>query len=132
MRSFIIIILLFAFSQIQAEPSELKIWFDHPAKEWNEALPVGNGRLGAMVFGGVRKERLQLNEETVWTGAPIDVIILRLWERFRWCVNCCFWANTPRRRKWPRRKFWAPGWKEGPIPISHSGICFWMWKLRVR
>ena len=40
------------------------------ARNWNEALPVGNGRLGAMVFGGIEKERLQLNEESVWTGEP--------------------------------------------------------------
>jgi alpha-L-fucosidase 2 len=43
------------------------LWFDQPAESWNEALPVGNGRLGAMVFGGVESERIQLNEETIWT-----------------------------------------------------------------
>jgi alpha-L-fucosidase 2 len=48
----------------------MKIWFNKPAGSWNEALPVGNGRLGAMVFGGVENERLQLNEESVWTGEP--------------------------------------------------------------
>ncbi|HEC43689.1 MAG TPA: glycoside hydrolase family 95 protein [Bacteroides sp.] len=42
------------------------LWFDEPATDWNQALPVGNGRLGAMVFGGVDEERLQLNEESVW------------------------------------------------------------------
>ena len=48
------------------------IWFTQPAGIWDEALPVGNGRLGAMVFGGVKQERLQLNEETVWSGGPQD------------------------------------------------------------
>jgi alpha-L-fucosidase 2 len=48
----------------------LKLWYDRPATTWNEALPVGNGRLGAMVFGGVQKERIQFNEETLWTGGP--------------------------------------------------------------
>jgi len=53
------------------EPSnDLKIWYDHPASEWNEALPVGNGRLGAMVFGDPASEHLQLNEETLWAGGP--------------------------------------------------------------
>lgn len=47
-----------------------KLWYDRPAAKWEEALPVGNGRLGAMVFGGVEKERLQLNEGTVWAGGP--------------------------------------------------------------
>jgi alpha-L-fucosidase 2 len=50
--------------------SDLKLWYDKPAAQWVEALPVGNGRLGAMVFGGVPEERLQFNESTVWTGAP--------------------------------------------------------------
>jgi alpha-L-fucosidase 2 len=52
----------------QTKPSGMKIWFNKPADNWNEALPVGNGRLGAMVFGGVEMERLELNEESVWTG----------------------------------------------------------------
>lgn len=51
------------------DPS-MKLWFNKPASTWNEALPVGNGSLGAMVFGGATRERLQLNEESVWTGAP--------------------------------------------------------------
>lgn len=48
------------------------LWYARPAEEWIEALPVGNGRLGAMVFGRAPRERLQLNEETVWTGGPYD------------------------------------------------------------
>lgn len=52
--------------------SSYKLWYAQPANEWNEALPVGNGRLGAMVFGGTAKETLQLNEETLWTGGPYD------------------------------------------------------------
>jgi alpha-L-fucosidase 2 len=48
----------------------LKLWYLHPAKQWVEALPVGNGRLGAMVFGDPSKELIQLNENTVWAGSP--------------------------------------------------------------
>ncbi len=55
-----------------AEP--LSLWYRQPAKEWVEALPVGNGRLGAMVFGGVNQERLQLNEDTLWAGGPYDPV----------------------------------------------------------
>ncbi len=51
---------------------DLKIWLTRPADTWENALPVGNGRLGAMVFGGIQAERLQLNEETVWTGEVKD------------------------------------------------------------
>ena len=47
-----------------------RLWYRRSAQDWNEALPIGNGRLGAMVFGGVREERLQLNEDTLWTGIP--------------------------------------------------------------
>lgn len=50
------------------------LWYDRPAAEWTEALPVGNGRIGAMVFGGVGSERLQLNEDTLWSGAPYDPV----------------------------------------------------------
>ncbi|MDP4189828.1 MAG: glycoside hydrolase family 95 protein, partial [Bacteroidota bacterium] len=49
---------------------ELKLWYNRPAANWNEALPIGNGRLGAMVFGQPGKEQLQLNEESVWSGGP--------------------------------------------------------------
>ena len=48
----------------------LILWFKKPAERWTDALPIGNGRLGAMVFGGVKEERLQLNEDTLWSGAP--------------------------------------------------------------
>jgi alpha-L-fucosidase 2 len=49
----------------------LTLWYEQPAEKWVEALPVGNGRLGAMVFGRVDEERVQLNEETVWAGPPV-------------------------------------------------------------
>src|ERR1041384_1257976 len=50
----------------------LTLWYRQPASLWVEALPVGNGRLGAMVFGGIAHERIQFNESTVWTGEPHD------------------------------------------------------------
>ena len=53
----------------------LTLWYRTPATTWNEALPVGNGRLGAMVFGGVEQEHLQLNEETLWSGGPYDPVV---------------------------------------------------------
>ena len=52
---------------------ESTLWYRQPAEKWVEALPLGNGRLGAMVFGGPDKERLQLNEESLWAGEPVDV-----------------------------------------------------------
>jgi len=66
--------LLMVFIGFYSRGEDLKLWYKRPAANWNEALPVGNGRLGAMVFGGVENERLQLNEETIWTkgGMPQD------------------------------------------------------------
>jgi alpha-L-fucosidase 2 len=55
-----------------APVNNLALWYKQPARLWTEALPVGNGRLGAMVFGGVESERLQLNEDTLWSGFPKD------------------------------------------------------------
>ncbi|MFO7905439.1 MAG: glycoside hydrolase family 95 protein [Planctomycetota bacterium] len=48
----------------------LVLWYRQPAEKWSEALPIGNGRLGAMVFGGLEQERIQFNDDTVWTGEP--------------------------------------------------------------
>ena len=56
-------------------PGSTALWYRRPAASWNEALPVGNGRLGAMLFGGVEREHLQLNEETLWTGGPYDPVV---------------------------------------------------------
>lgn len=68
--------LLSACSSTDSAPSAtaahnpLRLWYTQPADNWNQALPLGNGRLGAMVFGGVGQEELQLNEDTLWAGGP--------------------------------------------------------------
>ncbi len=49
------------------------LWYTQAARQWEEALPVGNGRLGAMVFGGIEQDHLQLNEDTMWSGSPVDI-----------------------------------------------------------
>jgi len=56
------------------DPSTV-LWFSSPATKWDEALPVGNGRLGAMVFGTVAEERIQLNEDTYWSGGPYSTVV---------------------------------------------------------
>ncbi len=74
------------FSQTDSIESALQIWFDEPAQtdvpdqpmkgrndpQWIRALPIGNGQIGAMIFGGVYRERLQLNEKSLWSGGPYD------------------------------------------------------------
>ena len=72
-------ILGFVGAQAQAVPAPDDslgpvLFYRQPAKEWVEALPIGNGRLGGMVFGGVPAERIQLNEDTFWSGGPYDPI----------------------------------------------------------
>lgn len=57
--------------QYGEEPAR-ELWYKEPARVWEEALPLGNGRLGAMVFGGTDGERIQVNEESMWYGAPAD------------------------------------------------------------
>jgi alpha-L-fucosidase 2 len=67
------LVLTFALTSVFAADqgaADLKLWYDKPAAKWVEALPVGNGRLGAMIFGGTADERIQFNEDTIWTGAP--------------------------------------------------------------
>ena len=61
---------LLAWSLCPAEAQEYKLWYDQPAHVWTEALPLGNGRLGAMVYGNPGAEQMQLNEETIWAGRP--------------------------------------------------------------
>ncbi|PSL47247.1 alpha-L-fucosidase 2 [Chitinophaga niastensis] len=67
-------LLIFSWSSYAATPADslLKLWYKQPAKQWVEALPVGNGRIGAMIFGGVQQEELQLNEGYLWSGVPRD------------------------------------------------------------
>ena len=55
---------------LSAFADDLKLWYSRPAGNWTEALPIGNSRLGAMVYGGTEREELQLNEETFWAGSP--------------------------------------------------------------
>lgn len=50
----------------------IKLWYKSPARRWEEALPLGNGRMGAMVFGQIQREILQLNEDSIWYGGPVD------------------------------------------------------------
>jgi alpha-L-fucosidase 2 len=52
----------------------LSLWYRQPATKWTEALPIGSGRIGAMVFGGINRERLQLNEDALWAGGPYDPV----------------------------------------------------------
>ncbi len=64
--------LLCVTATAQPVQNNMKLWYDRPAQLWVEALPLGNGRLGAMMFGNPNNEEIQLNEETVWGGSPYN------------------------------------------------------------
>lgn len=72
MRFIFALLLCCSILSIHAQNKSSKLWYEKPAKVWTEALPLGNGRLGAMVFGRFDRERIQLNEESLWGGAPIN------------------------------------------------------------
>src|SRR2546425_6973662 len=73
MKKIIIVLFLTCASLSPASTDRANLlWYRQPATKWTEALPIGNGRLGAMVFGGVPDERIQINEDTVWAGEKRD------------------------------------------------------------
>ena len=71
MQKILLAAIIIAFSHASSFAQSNRLWFKHPAKTWTEALPLGNGRLGAMVFGGIKEELIQLNESTLWSGGPV-------------------------------------------------------------
>ena len=70
-RVFPLLICFVFFGSARAQ-SDLKLWYNRPAVAWEEALPLGNAKTGAMVFGGIVTERFQLNDNTLWSGYPGD------------------------------------------------------------
>ena len=71
-RTFTALVLALLVGSTAAADEETVLWYAEPAERWEEALPLGNGRIGAMVFGSTPRERLQLNEESLWAGEPCD------------------------------------------------------------
>ena len=65
-----------AFARPPAEPPSTtgrwRLWYGQAARRWVEALPIGNGRMGAMLYGGTGRERIQLTEDSFWAGGPYD------------------------------------------------------------
>lgn len=68
--SVLLLICMLSSYNVNAQSGKLKMWYDKPAKVWNEALPIGNGRIAAMIFGDPVNEKIQLNEGTFWSGGP--------------------------------------------------------------
>lgn len=72
MKKLVALCLCLSLNGMVSAQTENQLWYDKPARVWLEALPVGNSRMGAMVYGGTDKEEIQLNEETFWSGGPYD------------------------------------------------------------
>ncbi|MFY7909719.1 MAG: glycoside hydrolase N-terminal domain-containing protein, partial [Emticicia sp.] len=71
MKKILLLLFIAGFNQLSVAQTPLKLWYKQPAgNTWENALPIGNGRLGAMIYGNVEKEIIQLNEHTVWSGSP--------------------------------------------------------------
>ena len=88
------------------EPGNLTLWYRQPAAEWVEALPVGNGRLGAMDFGGVRTERIQLNEDTVWSGGVMPDLPANISRDLPAIRQLLFDGNFAKGRRAPAARSW--------------------------
>lgn len=85
--------------------NNLKLWYRQPAKIWQEALPLGNGRMGAMVYGGVNHEEIQLNESSVWGGGPYDNCRKIAPDTLNKIRNLIFSGQTPLAHKMINRNF---------------------------
>ena len=85
-----------ALASAQSSSAPPLLWYRQPARIWNDALPVGNGRLGAMVYGGAADEHLQLNEETLWTGGPYDPVVKGAYKALPEIRRLLFAGDIPR------------------------------------
>ncbi|RZJ71311.1 MAG: glycoside hydrolase family 95 protein, partial [Flavobacterium sp.] len=67
---YLILLLLITLSNNTFSQTDHHLWYNKPAEKWTDALPIGNGRIGAMIFAGVAQDHIQFNEETLWSGKP--------------------------------------------------------------
>ena len=72
MKSIVTILLSLLALNVNAQELPLKLWFDKPADFFEESLPIGNGKMGALVYGGTEVNTIFLNDITLWTGQPVD------------------------------------------------------------
>ncbi|WP_050809646.1 glycoside hydrolase family 95 protein [Ochrovirga pacifica] len=90
--------------QTLSDPS-LTLWYNQPSNTWNDALPVGNGRLGAMVYGGKTKEVIQFNEETLWSGQPHDYVNRRAFKSLAKIKNSLWDGKRKEAEEIANKKF---------------------------
>jgi alpha-L-fucosidase 2 len=122
------ILFCFGSAGLSAAAEPLTLWYNQPAKVWTDALPVGNGRLGAMVFGSVEHERIQFNEQTVWTGGPHDYAHLGAYKYLGQIRELLFAGKQAEAEKLAMREFMSVPVRQkayqafGDILIDHKGV----------
>ncbi len=101
----------------------MRLWYEQPAASWVEALPVGNGRLGAMIFGGVEREVLSLNEDTLWSGYPRDLNPKGKGSFFRKAAELAKNKKYHEAQELVEREL-TSGWTQSYMPIGDLVIDF--------
>jgi len=114
------LLLLVATIQAAAAPSsDDHLWYRQPATQWLEALPVGNGNMGAMVFGGLPQERLALNESSFWSGRPHDYNVTNAGDYFPQIRDLVAAGKFSDAEKMANDHFWgSPKAQEAYQPIG--------------
>lgn len=105
-----------------------KLWYRKPAQYWEEALPVGNGHIGAMVFGGVERERIALNEDTLWSGYPKDKNNPEARLYAREVQRCLKEGRLAEAHSLPTRIYWG----SGRNAIFPSGTSFFLFQIKIQ
>ena len=113
-----------ASSTAASDPAATLLWYQQPAVKWEEALPVGNGRLGSMVFGGTAEERLQLNESTLWGGLPHDYSNPQAGQHLAELRRLIFAGNIPEAEKLGDKMLGNPGVQRPYQPLGDLRLRF--------
>ena len=119
-----VLVLVAGFAS-KAASNDLALWYSQPADKWTEALPIGNGRMGAMVFGGTASERIQFNEDTLWRGKPHDYVREGAGEQLAEIRRLIFAGESAEAGKLAKEKFLSDPVRQMPYqPFGDLRLTF--------
>jgi alpha-L-fucosidase 2 len=101
----------------------MKLWYEQPAESWVEALPVGNGRLGAMVYGRTESETISLNEDTLWSGYPRDLNPKNKAGSFRRAMELAKAGQYAEAQQFIEDEL-TSGWSQAYLPVGDVELAF--------
>lgn len=101
----------------------MKLWYEQPAKSWNEALPIGNGRLGAMVYGNTDIEKIPLNEDTLWSGHPVNLNPRNKREQFLQAIELAKSKKYHEAQELVEKEL-TSGWSQSYMPLGDLILSF--------